>query len=113
MYKYLITVVSGKISTLPVTNEDFTKEKSFEIDDYTFLYIGYYYTPETQYNHDEDDEEYYDEYKLYLPIGINQGTHYIDTDVLLDNFDKEPLSVHVEDRRINLSGLLAEPSTSF
>lgn len=118
MYKYLITVVSGKISTLPVTNEDFTKEKSFEIDEDSYLYIGYYYTPETQHNRDdadEDDEEeeYYDEFKLYLPIGINQVIHYIDTDILLDKFDKEPLSVHVEDRRICLTGLLAEPSTSF
>ena len=105
MYKYLITIVNNLISVLPVTNEDFTKEKDFEIDDYTFLYIGYYYTPETQYN-DDEEEESYDEYKLYLPIGVNQVTHYVDTDVLLDNFDKEPLSVHVNDGRINLSGLL-------
>ena len=106
MYKYLITIVNNKISVLPITNENFVKEKSFEIDDCTFLYIGYYYTPETQYNDEEGDEQYYDEYKLYLPIDVNRVTDYIDTDVLLDNFDKEPLAVHVEDRRINLSGLL-------
>lgn len=112
MYKYLITIVKDRISTIPVTNDDFTKEKSFEIDDCTFLHIGHYYAPETSCDsEDDDEEEYYDEYKLYLPISINQSTFYVNTDVLLDNFNKEPLSVHVEDRRINLTDLLTESLT--